>query len=158
MAEVTICSYFGAPQIKSVTDSIVFPSVCMKWCKASLYRQHLLYRQSGQSDPGIEPRSPVLQADSLPSESQEKPKNTGVGSLPLHLGSSRPRNWTRVSCSGGRVFTSWATREAPRGIYRISIKCYFTRNSRILSFKGTMQKKKIIIKRKKERKKKKQPR
>ena len=86
MAEVTICSYFGAPKIKSVTDSIVFPSVCMKWCKASLYRQHLLYRQSGQSDPGIEPRSPVLQADSLPSESQGKPKETGVGNLSLLQG------------------------------------------------------------------------
>ena len=30
---------------------------------------------------GIEPRSPALQADSLPSEPQGKPKNTGVGSL-----------------------------------------------------------------------------
>ena len=30
---------------------------------------------------GIEPRSPTLQADSLPAEPQGKPKNTGVGSL-----------------------------------------------------------------------------
>ena len=30
--------------IKSITDSIVSPSICMKWCKASLYRQHWLYR------------------------------------------------------------------------------------------------------------------
>ena len=34
-------------------------------------------------DPGIEPRSPALQADSLPDEPPEKPKNTGVGSLSL---------------------------------------------------------------------------
>ena len=34
-------------------------------------------------NPGIEPRSPTLQADSLPAEPQEKPKNTGVGSLSL---------------------------------------------------------------------------
>ena len=34
-------------------------------------------------NPGIEPRSLSLQADSLPAESQEKPKNTGVGSLSL---------------------------------------------------------------------------
>ena len=33
--------------------------------------------------PGIEPRSPALQADSLPAEPQGKPKNTGVGSLSL---------------------------------------------------------------------------
>ena len=31
--------------------------------------------------PGIEPRSPTLQADSLPAEPPGKPKNTGVGSL-----------------------------------------------------------------------------
>ena len=34
-------------------------------------------------NPGIEPRSPALQADSLPAEPQGKPKNTGVGSLSL---------------------------------------------------------------------------
>ena len=33
------------------------------------------------TNPGIEPRSPVSQADSLPAEPQGKPKNTGVGSL-----------------------------------------------------------------------------
>ena len=32
-------------------------------------------------NPGIEPRSPTLQVDSL----SAKPKNTGVGSLSLHL-------------------------------------------------------------------------
>ena len=32
---------------------------------------------------GIEPRSPALQVDSLPSEPQGKPKNTEVGSLSL---------------------------------------------------------------------------
>ena len=35
------------------------------------------------SKPGIEPRSPALQADSLPAEPPWKPKNTGVGSLSL---------------------------------------------------------------------------
>ena len=34
-------------------------------------------------NPGIEPRSPTLQADSLPAEPQGKSKNTGVGSLSL---------------------------------------------------------------------------
>ena len=34
-------------------------------------------------NPEIEPRSPSLQADSLPVELQRKPKNTGVGSLSL---------------------------------------------------------------------------
>ena len=37
-------------------------------------------------NPGIEPRSPALQAVSLPSELQGKPKNTGAGSLFLLQG------------------------------------------------------------------------
>ena len=37
-------------------------------------------------DPGIETRSPALQADSLLSEPAGKPKNTGVGSLLLLQG------------------------------------------------------------------------
>ena len=35
------------------------------------------------SNPGITPRSPALQLDSLPTESSGKPKKTGVGSLSL---------------------------------------------------------------------------
>ena len=37
----------------------------------------------GSPQPGIKPGCPTLQADSLPAEPQEKPKNTGVGSLSL---------------------------------------------------------------------------
>ena len=39
--------------------------------------------QGNLHNPGIEPRSPALQADSLPAEPQGKPKNSGVGSLSL---------------------------------------------------------------------------
>ena len=34
-------------------------------------------------NPGIKPRSPAFQGDSLPAEPQRKTKNTGVGSLSL---------------------------------------------------------------------------
>ena len=34
-------------------------------------------------NPGIKPRSPILQADSWPAEPQGKPKNTGMDSLSL---------------------------------------------------------------------------
>ena len=61
-------------------------------------------------NPGIKLRAPALQVDSLAAESPAKPKNTGVG---ISRGSSRPRNWTRVSCIAGGFFTSWATWEAP---------------------------------------------
>ena len=32
---------------------------------------------------------------------------------PFSSRSSRPRNWTRLSCIAGRFFTNWAIREAP---------------------------------------------
>ena len=32
--------------------------------------------------------------------------------IPFSRGSSKPRDWTQVSCTAGRFFTNWATREA----------------------------------------------
>ena len=52
-------------------------------------------------NPGIEPRSPALQADSLLSELLRKPRNSGLGSLSLFRGYAKPRNPTRVSCIVG---------------------------------------------------------
>ena len=51
-------------------------------------------------DPEIEPRFPALQADSLPSESRGKPKNTGVGSLSLLQGIFliQESNWGLQHC------------------------------------------------------------
>ena len=64
----------------------------------------------------IEHSSPALQADSLPSEPPEKPKNTGVGSLSLLQGIFLTQEWTGiqtgVSCNLGSLLTSWVTREA----------------------------------------------
>ena len=44
-------------------------------------------------NPRIKPRSPTLQADSLPSEPPGKPKNTGVGSLSLLQGIFLMSGW-----------------------------------------------------------------
>ena len=51
-------------------------------------------------DPGIEPRSPTLQADSLPAQPKEKSKNTGVGSLSLLQGIflTQESNWGLLHC------------------------------------------------------------
>ena len=51
-------------------------------------------------NPGIKPRSPALQADSLPEESLGKPKNTGVGSLSLLQGIFliQESNWGLLPC------------------------------------------------------------
>ena len=50
--------------------------------------------------PGIEPRSPTLQVDSLPADPQGKPKNTGVGSLSLLLWIflTQELNWGLLLC------------------------------------------------------------
>ena len=60
-------------------------------------------------NPGIEPRSPALQAGSLPAESQGKPKNIGGNCHFLFRGSFPPRDQTQVSCVScivGRFLTT----------------------------------------------------
>ena len=51
-------------------------------------------------NPRIKPRSPTLQADSLPAEPQGKPKNTGVGSRSLLQGifPTQELNWGLLHC------------------------------------------------------------
>ena len=61
-----------------------------------------------------QPRSPTLQEDSLPAEPQGKPKNTGVGSLPLLQRIFPTQESTGISCIADRFFTNWAIREAVR--------------------------------------------
>ena len=51
-------------------------------------------------NPGIKPRSPTLQADSLSCKLPGKPKNTGKGSLPLFQGifSTQVSNQSLLHC------------------------------------------------------------
>ena len=55
-------------------------------------------------NPGIKPRSPALQADSLPAESQGKPKNTGVGCLSLLQWIFPTQESNGVSCIAGGFY------------------------------------------------------
>ena len=50
--------------------------------------------------------------------------------IPFSRGSSRPRNHTQVSCTAGRFFTNWATREAQMDIF-----CYLWLHLDIVSLK-----------------------
>ena len=43
---------------------------------------------------------------------QESPRILEWVAYPFSRGSSRPRNWTGVSCIAGGFFTNWAIREA----------------------------------------------
>ena len=71
--------------------------------------------QGDLPNPGIEPRSPALQADSLLPEPPEKPKNTGVGSLSLLQG-----NFPTQELNPGLLHCRWIlyqlshTREAQK--------------------------------------------
>ena len=65
------------------------------------YWNGLLFPSPGDlPDPRIKPRSPALQADSLPAEPQGKPKNTGVGSLSLlqWIFLTQESNWGLLHC------------------------------------------------------------
>ena len=64
-------------------------------------------------NPGVEPRSPTLQADFFYHLSHQGSSWILEWlSYPFSRGSSHPRNLTRVSCIADGFFTSWATREA----------------------------------------------
>ena len=57
------------------------------------------------ANPGIKPRSPALQVDSLPSEPPGKPNNIGVGSLSLLQGILPTQELNR-GVSDGKACTS----------------------------------------------------
>ena len=63
-------------------------------------------------NPGTEPRSPAVHADSLPAEPPGKPKNTGVGSLSLLQRIFLIQDQKQVSHIAGGFYTSRATRRA----------------------------------------------
>ena len=77
----------------------------LEWVSISIFRD--------LPNPGIKPRSPTLQVDSLPAEPQGKPRILEWGAYPFSSRSSQPRDQTRVSCIAGGFFTNWAMREAP---------------------------------------------
>ena len=57
-------------------------------------------------NPGIEPRSPALQADSLPAEPQKSPRILEWLAYPVSSGSSQSTNRTGVSCTAEGFFTN----------------------------------------------------
>ena len=64
-------------------------------------------------NPGIKPRSPTLQADSLPTKPQGKPKNTGVGSLSFlqRISPIQESNWGLLHCR--RILYKLSYQESP---------------------------------------------
>ena len=58
----------------------------MEFSRPEYWSGHPFPSPEDLPNPGIEPRSPALQADSLPAKPQGKPKNVGVGNLSLLQG------------------------------------------------------------------------
>ena len=89
---------------------------------------------------GIEPRSPTLQADSLPAEPQGKPKNTGVGSLSLlqldlpdpgiKLGSPECRWFIYQLNYQGSPFPSFSSAQFSRSVVSNSLQPHEPQNTR----------------------------
>ena len=55
--------------------------------------------------------------------------------FPFSRGSSQPRDWTQVSHIAGRIFTSWATREAQKMVLyqelRINLYCWLCQQQKL---------------------------
>ena len=63
--------------------------------------------------PGIEPRSPTFQVDSLPPEPPEKPMNTGVRSLSLLQGIFQTQESNRVLLQFRQIFHQLSYQGSP---------------------------------------------
>ena len=71
------------------------------------------------TNPGIEPRSPTLQAYSSPAEPQGKSHNTGVGRLSLLQGIFPTQEWNRGLLQCRRI-AIWSSNSTP--IYSKEVK------------------------------------
>ena len=93
--------------LKPIMEENVKKSICIyrQMCPWGFSRQEywsgLPFPSPGDlPNPGIKPKSPALQVDSLPSELPGKPKNTGVGchSLLQWIFPTQELNWCQLHC------------------------------------------------------------
>ena len=81
-------SYQGSPRRAKVkgkvaSDSLQPHSLSMEFSRPEYWSGQPFPSPGDLANPGIESRSPAVEADSLPAEPQGKPRNTGGGSLSL---------------------------------------------------------------------------
>ena len=83
---INICYYMSSPFCPTLWPHGLKPArlLCPWGFSRQEYWSGLLCPPPGDlANPGIKPRFPTLQTDSLPCDPPRKPKNTGVGSLSL---------------------------------------------------------------------------
>ena len=98
-----LCPTLCDPMVCSPPSSChgILQARIVEWVAILFSRGSSRFRdQTHVSNSGIKPRSPALQADSLPSEPPGKPKKTGVGSLSLFQGLflTQESNWGLLHC------------------------------------------------------------
>ena len=76
-------------------------------------------------NPGIEPRSPSLQVILYHLSCLGSRRTLEWVAYPFSKGTFWPRNRTRVSCTTGGFFTSWAIRKAPKNNLANGNRQYF---------------------------------
>ena len=81
-----ILHYFSSESHSVMSNSLQSHGLSMEFSRSEYWSAWPIPSPGDLPNPGIKPRSPTLQADSLPAEPQGKPKNTGVGSLSLLQG------------------------------------------------------------------------
>ena len=91
---------FPVPEDISVCDPMDYNIQSLVFSWPEYWSEQPLLSPGDLPNPGIEPRSPTVQADSLPAEPQGKPKNTGVGSLFLlqWIFPTQESNWGLLHC------------------------------------------------------------
>ena len=75
----------------------------------------------GLPNPGIKPRSLVLQTDSLPTELPGKPRNTGVGSLFLLQGNFLTQEWNQGLLHCRRNLHQLSSLGSPSRVHAINV-------------------------------------
>ena len=102
-AHVCVLSHFSCVQLFAILWAVAHQAPLSMGFSRQEYWSGLPFPSPGDlPDPEIEPRSPTLQADSLPTEPQGKPKNTGGGSLSLlqRIFLTQESSWGLPHCRG----------------------------------------------------------
>ena len=92
---------FATPWTIHVTPWTIQP---MEFSRQAYWSGYHFPFPRGLPNPGIKPRFPALQVDSLPAEPQGSTRILEWVAYPFSRGSSRPRNRNRVSCIAGGFF------------------------------------------------------
>ena len=69
-----------------MSNSLRFHGLSMEFSRPEYWSRQPFSSPGDLPNPGIKPRYPAMQVDSLPAQPQGKPRSTGVGSLSVFQG------------------------------------------------------------------------